>query len=64
MRKVPETVCCSRCGDEIGAEELMQSLDRLCVFCSNMHLEAQQITQSQRHKAHKASLHSVAVSQQ
>ena len=66
MKKVPETVCCSRCGDEIPAEELVQSLDKLCVFCSNMRLEARQTAQNQRQrlKAHTVSIYSVPVSPQ
>lgn len=66
MKKVPKTICCARCGDEIAVDESAQPFDHLCVFCCNMRLEARQIAKNQRQrlKLHSASIYSVPVSSQ
>lgn len=48
MKKVPKTVYCSRCGDEIAVEELPLAAGTTCALCSNMQLEAQQILHEKR----------------
>lgn len=66
MKKVSATVCCSRCGDMMAAEELALSPDGLCALCSNMHLEAREVIRSRRGigKAKSLSLQPVSVKPQ
>lgn len=65
MKKVPKTVCCSRCGDEIAPEELVYCLDHLCALCSNMRLEAQEIARMQHQRRNSyPPIHSVPINQQ
>jgi RNA polymerase-binding transcription factor DksA len=62
MKKVRKIVYCSRCGDEISAEELALVPGTTCALCSHMQYEAREIRQS-KHKAVPSALplHTVAV---
>ncbi|MCQ8129486.1 hypothetical protein [Methylomonas rivi] len=46
MKKVRNIVYCSRCGDEIPAEELALLTGNTCALCSHMQQEARQIRQA------------------
>ncbi|QPK62082.1 hypothetical protein IVG45_14590 [Methylomonas sp. LL1] len=47
MKKVHKNVYCSRCGDEISADELKLLSGTTCALCSHMQHESLQI---RRHK--------------
>jgi RNA polymerase-binding transcription factor DksA len=51
MKKVRKPRYCSRCGEEIAADELASLPSTTCALCCNMQLEAAQIHQEKRHAA-------------
>lgn len=62
MKKVRKIVYCSRCGDEISAEELALAPGTTCALCSHMQYEAREIRQQKRKRvAAVLPLHPVAV---
>lgn len=40
MKTLQQFVYCSRCGDELSADEIPQMGEPLCAFCDNMRIEA------------------------
>ncbi|MCK9606969.1 MAG: hypothetical protein M0R33_11050 [Methylomonas sp.] len=62
MKKVRKIVYCSRCGDEISAEELALLSGTTCALCSHMQQEARQIHQEKRKSAIRLPLlHTVSI---
>lgn len=62
MKKVRKIIYCSRCGDEISAEELALVPGTTCALCSHMQYEAREIRQSKRKAVPSAlPLHTIAV---
>ncbi len=43
MKTPQQSVYCSRCGDELSANEMLLLDGTICAFCDNMHSEALEI---------------------
>ncbi|MGZ4960255.1 MAG: hypothetical protein ACXV7J_13460 [Methylomonas sp.] len=56
MKTPKKSLYCSRCGDELSADEIRQIGGSICAFCDNIRAEALQMHELRRSKSKRKAI--------